>query len=243
MLESYLSSRDYAAFIVEPIQGEGGMIQASSEYLEFAQSLCKKYGTLFIADEIQTGIGRTGTQCSLLINIRLNPILSYFPKPLVAVCILLVQLSLKKSAYAKKFDKIHSSTFSNGGLAAHIANQTINYLENESNIINEVKVKGKYLHNKFTRLQSEFSEYFSFSGTGLMYALRFKDRTTKDNYIINFIQSKGAMSLMIAGYLFHKKKFFTVPFLGDSCAIRFEPPLNIEIEQLELFVGAHRRNL
>ncbi|MGH2412699.1 MAG: aminotransferase class III-fold pyridoxal phosphate-dependent enzyme, partial [Microcystaceae cyanobacterium] len=60
-LELHLSTQDYAAFIVEPIQGEGGMIQADSEYLKSAQAVCKKYGTLFIADEIQTGLGRTGT--------------------------------------------------------------------------------------------------------------------------------------------------------------------------------------
>lgn len=238
-LESYLSTQDYAAFIVEPIQGEGGMIPASSEYLKSAQELCKKYGTLFVADEIQTGIGRTGTMFALQ-GYEIEPDLILVSKALGGGMYPIGAVIARKSAYSKKFDKIHSSTFANGGLAAHIANQTIHHLESETNILGEVKTKGKYLCKEFSKLQSEFSEYFSFTGTGLMYALRFKDETTTDNYIINYIQSEGAMSFMIAGYLLHEKKFFTMPFLGDGCAIRFEPPLTIEHEKLELFVAAMR---
>ena len=238
-LESYLSTQDYAAFIVEPIQGEGGMIQASSEYLKSVQALCQKYGTLFIADEIQTGIGRTGTMFASQ-GYEIEPDLILVSKALGGGMYPIGAVIAKKSAYSKRFDKMHSSTFANGGLAAHIANQTIHYLESETNILNKVKAKGEYLHDEFTKLQSEFGEYFSFTGTGLMYALRFRDEITKDNYIINYIQRQGVMSLMIAGYLLHEKKFLTMPFLGDGCAIRFEPPLTIENEQIKSFVAAIR---
>ncbi|MDJ0677157.1 MAG: aminotransferase class III-fold pyridoxal phosphate-dependent enzyme [Calothrix sp. MO_167.B42] len=239
-LELHLSTQDYAAFIVEPIQGEGGMIPASSEYLKSAQKLCKKYGTLFVVDEIQTGIGRTGTMFASQ-NYNIEPDLILVSKALGGGMYPIGAVIAKKKAYSKKFDKKHSSTFANGGLAAHIANKTIHYLENETNILNEVKAKGEYLRKEFSKLQFEFSEYFSFTGTGLMYALRFKDETTTDNYIINYIQGHdGALSLMVAGYLLHEKKFFTMPFLGDGCAIRFEPALTIEPKQLDLFVAAIR---
>src|SRR4029079_8546341 len=58
-LERALSSRQVAAFIVEPIQGKG-VNMPTDEFLPGAAALCRKYGTLLIADEIQTGIGRTG---------------------------------------------------------------------------------------------------------------------------------------------------------------------------------------
>jgi len=58
-LEKALSARDVAAFIVEPIQGKGVNLP-DDLYLRGAQALCRKYGTLFVADEIQTGMGRTG---------------------------------------------------------------------------------------------------------------------------------------------------------------------------------------
>ncbi len=58
-LESAIDE-DTAAVMVEPIQGEGGVVPASSEFLQAVESLCKKNGALFVVDEVQTGIGRTG---------------------------------------------------------------------------------------------------------------------------------------------------------------------------------------
>lgn len=54
------SNKNYAAFFVEPIQGEAGVIIPSKGYLKKAKAICKKYNVLLIADEIQTGLGRTG---------------------------------------------------------------------------------------------------------------------------------------------------------------------------------------
>ena len=59
-LEMALATRQYAAFVVEPIQGEGGMVTPPPGYLAQAQRLCRDAGTLFVADEVQTGLGRTG---------------------------------------------------------------------------------------------------------------------------------------------------------------------------------------
>lgn len=60
-LEKVLASRHFAAFIVEPIQAEGGVVAPSKAYLQSAQELCQQYGSLFVLDEVQTGIYRTGT--------------------------------------------------------------------------------------------------------------------------------------------------------------------------------------
>ena len=55
-----LEDRTYAAFLVEPIQGEGGIVEPPPAYLQEAAQICRASGTLFVADEIQTGLGRTG---------------------------------------------------------------------------------------------------------------------------------------------------------------------------------------
>lgn len=60
-LEAALESKEFAAFIVEPVQGEGGMIPATKEYLDAAHELSLRTGTLLIFDEVQTGLGRTGS--------------------------------------------------------------------------------------------------------------------------------------------------------------------------------------
>lgn len=59
-LRSKLEDRTFAAFLVEPIQGEGGIVEAEPGYLRAVEQICRATGTLFVADEIQTGLGRTG---------------------------------------------------------------------------------------------------------------------------------------------------------------------------------------
>ena len=60
-LEKHLATKKFAAFIVEPIQAEGGIRVPAPDYLQAAQALCRRYGTLFVLDEVQTGMYRTGT--------------------------------------------------------------------------------------------------------------------------------------------------------------------------------------
>src|SRR6185503_1771340 len=60
-LEKALKTRKIAAFLVEPIQGEGGVIEPPRGYLEQASALCRRHGALLVLDEVQTGLGRTGT--------------------------------------------------------------------------------------------------------------------------------------------------------------------------------------
>src|SRR5208282_2547854 len=59
-LSRALSTRRFAGFLVEPVQGEGGIIEPPAGYLRQARKACREAGTLFVADEIQTGLGRTG---------------------------------------------------------------------------------------------------------------------------------------------------------------------------------------
>src|SRR6185503_10526161 len=59
-LRRALATGSYAGFLVEPLQGEGGIIEPPAGYLRLARKACREAGTLFVADEIQTGLGRTG---------------------------------------------------------------------------------------------------------------------------------------------------------------------------------------
>jgi ornithine--oxo-acid transaminase len=60
-LEAALATRRYAALVLEPIQAEAGVVVPSAAYLQAAQALCRRHGTLFVVDEVQTGLYRTGT--------------------------------------------------------------------------------------------------------------------------------------------------------------------------------------
>jgi acetylornithine/succinyldiaminopimelate/putrescine aminotransferase/predicted amino acid dehydrogenase len=237
-LEMALSSEKYAAFIVEAIQGEGGMVIAEESYLQEAQKLCKQYGTLFILDEIQTGLGRTGMLFAKD-KYGLSPDILLLSKALGGGIYPIGAAVVKKSAYCKEFDKKHSSTFANGGLGALVAQKTIEELTKNDSILNNVKDSAAYIKTELETLSNTYRGIFSFQGDGLMYALRFQDPNAVDigNIITSFLHNADVFSYLICGYLLNERRILCMPFLGGAYgSIRFEPSLIINREQLGYYL-------
>src|ERR1700760_1558095 len=119
-LEKALSSREVAAFIVEPIQGKG-VNMPTDEFLPGAAALCKKYGTLFIADEIQTGVGRTGRFLAIE-HWNVEPDMVLLAKALSGGHVPVGALLTRKHIFDKIFNRmdravVHGSTFAKNDLA------------------------------------------------------------------------------------------------------------------------------
>ncbi|ACE85240.1 aminotransferase class III-fold pyridoxal phosphate-dependent enzyme [Cellvibrio japonicus] len=237
-LETALATGEYAAFIVEPIQGEGGMIEATAEYLKTAEALCKHHGTLFLLDEIQTGIGRTGYFLAAH-KYDVKPDMVLLSKALGGGIYPIGAVIVKKGAYNKDFDKKHSSTFANGGLGAQVANAVLDQFEQQQDLLEAIRNKETYIRARLGHLEKTFPDVFSFTGAGLMYALRFKDDHSFNNYIISFCQNRDVLSYIITGYLLNEKKFLCMPFLGDAYgAIRFEPSLTVSQDIIVNYINA-----
>ncbi|KAF7781129.1 hypothetical protein PRUB_b0252 [Pseudoalteromonas rubra] len=240
-LEQALKTRKYAAFIIEPVQGEGGMLPADREYLLHAAKLCKTYGTLFILDEIQTGMGRSG---EILAAHRFNiePDLLLLSKALGGGLIPIGAMIMKRGTYEQEFDSKHSSTFANGGLACAVGLGVLDALEAQDRLVlNNVKELELVIVERLTRLQERYPQHFSFNGLGLMYALNFKDLETKGNYIVSYAHRSDLLPLLICGYLVHVKGIFCMPMLNRTelgGAIRFQPALNVSRSEVSRFLGA-----
>jgi ornithine--oxo-acid transaminase len=135
-LERKLASERFAAFIVEPIQSEAGVRVPAPEYFRAAQSLCRRYGTLLVLDEVQTGMYRTGP---FLASQRygVDPDMVVLAKAmsggLVPVCAVLMTEAIYESVYGSlRRSIIHTSTFSENGLAMRAALATLDVLEGEN---------------------------------------------------------------------------------------------------------------
>ena len=237
LLEAELQSREYAALILEPVQGEGGMIPAEKKYLNEARELCSKYGTLFILDEIQTGLGRSGELlASNIYGLEADIIL--LSKALGGGLIPIGAVIVSNKAYSIEFDKKHSSTFANGGAASAVANAVLDKLEADNGfLIKHAQYCGEYITSKLKDISDTYPDLFAFSGKGMMYALHFKDTVTEGNYLINYAHKSDFLSLLICGYLFHRKGIFCMPLLGESnsASVRFQPALNITFRELNIF--------
>ena len=145
-------SREVAAFIVEPIQGKG-VNMPTDEFLPGAAALCRKYGTLFVADEIQTGMGRTGRFLAVE-HWNVEPDMVLLAKALSGGHVPVGALLTRKSIFDKIFNQmdravVHGSTFAKNDLAMAAGIATLEVLESEK-LIEQAAKRGAELRLALT---------------------------------------------------------------------------------------------
>jgi len=158
-LAAALSTKKYAAFIVETIQGEGGIGIPSSEYLQQAQALCRRYSSLLILDEVQTGLYRTGRFLAAQ-HFGLDPDMVVLAKALSGGLVPAGAVLLTDDVYNSVYGSlnrafIHTSTYSENNLAMRAGLATLDVLESEGLGARAVSV-GQYLRE---RLQAALAGY------------------------------------------------------------------------------------
>ena len=131
-LEMALATRRHAAFVVEPIQGEGGMVTPPPGYLAEARRLCRETGTLFIVDEVQTGLGRTGPMFAVERE-GVEPDILTLAKSMGGGLVPLGAMIARRDVWMKAYGSfqtfaLHSSTFSGGSLACAAGLATLRVL-------------------------------------------------------------------------------------------------------------------
>ena len=215
-LENALKDPNVAAFMVEPIQGEAGVVVPDSDYLSKAFSLCQKSNVLFIADEVQTGIGRTGKMlCCDHNNFKpdiliLGKALSGGVFPVSAVLSSdEVMLTIKPGE--------HGSTFGGNPLACEVAIAALDVIQKENMIENAEKL-GKIFRKEINDFIKNSSITKLVRGKGLLNAIVINDKESGDT------AWRICMSMALKGLL-------AKPTHGNI--IRFAPPLIINEEQLK----------
>jgi len=174
-LEAALSGRDVAAFFVEPIQGKG-VNMPSDDYLPEAFALCRKHGTLFVADEIQTGVGRTGRFLAVE-HWGVDPDMVLLAKSLSGGFVPVGALLTKDWIFAKLFDRmdraaVHGSTFSKNDLAMAAAIATLQVIEDEK-LIARAAALGDGVLRDFRAFLDRYELVKDVRGKGLMIGIEF----------------------------------------------------------------------
>jgi ornithine--oxo-acid transaminase len=174
-LEKALSGRQIAGFIVEPIQGKGVNIP-DDLYLRGAQALCRKYGTLFIADEIQTGLGRTGRFLAIE-HWNVEPDMVLIAKTLSGGHVPVGAVLTRKAIFDKVFYRmdravVHGSTFAKNDLAMAAGLATLEVIESERLIQNAART-GARLLAAFEAMVPRYELLKTVRGKGLMIGIEF----------------------------------------------------------------------
>jgi ornithine--oxo-acid transaminase len=234
-LEQALSSRQVAAFIVEPIQGKGVNLP-TDEFLPGAAALCKKYGSLFIADEIQTGIGRTGKFLAVE-HWNVEPDMVLLAKALSGGHVPVGALLTRKSIFDKIFNQmdravVHGSTFAKNDLAMAAGIATLDVMKQER-LVEQAAKRGAELRLALTRMVPGYELMKEVRGKGLMIGVEFgppKSLRLKASWNLLETANKGLFCQLITVPLFKDHKILTQVSGHGSHTIKLLPPLVITEE-------------
>lgn len=245
-LDRELKTKLYAAFIVEPIQSEAGVCVPGRDYLRAAESLCRRYGTLFVLDEVQTGMYRTGTFLAAH-RFEVEPDMVVLAKAmsggLIPCGAVLMSEAVCDSVYSsvpKAF--VHTSTFSENSLAMRAALATLEVLEREDLGARSMEA-GNYLRSRLSEALCEFEMVKEIRGTGLLMGIEFrapKQLRLRISHEAFSAIHPGMFGQIVVMRLFRDKGFLTQICGNNFMVLKVAPPLVVTDSQLDLFVAAAR---
>ncbi|MDY6825749.1 MAG: aminotransferase class III-fold pyridoxal phosphate-dependent enzyme [Bacillota bacterium] len=234
-LEKELKERPdyYAAFIVEPIQGEGGIVEPPAGYLPGVKDLCREHNVLLIFDEIQSGLGRTGKLFACEEE-AVVPDVMVLAKALGGGVIPIGACLSNDAAYNEDFAMKHSSTFAGNSLACRVGIRVIDLLTAHNGaLLKDVRKKGAAFREGLLELQEQYPDLIkSVRGRGLMLGLEFNmDRRQFPGSLLGIMAEQELLTPAISSYLLNVEKIRVAPTLNGNAVIRIEPPLIISEEE------------
>ncbi|MFA9206039.1 MAG: ornithine--oxo-acid transaminase [Burkholderiaceae bacterium] len=212
-LEEALKDKEVAAFMVEPIQGEAGVVIPDDGYLKAVRDLCDKYNVLFIADEIQTGLARTGKMLACD-HENVKPDILILGKALSGGTLPISAVLASNEIMMQILPGEHGSTYGGNPLACAVAIKSLEVLKSEKMAENAAKM-GERLRQGLANLHSPF--IVTIRGKGLLNAIVIKHEHPEASWDL-------CLHLKDLGLL-------AKPTHGDK--IRFAPPLIITEKQID----------
>ncbi len=218
IFKKVIPPEDVAALFAEPIQGEGGYIIPPDGYYEEIKKILEKYDILFVADEVQSGMGRTGKMFAIE-HWDVIPDIVCIAKGIASG--LPLGACVARAGLMDWVPGTHASTFGGNPVSCEAALATIELLEN--GLVENAAKMGEYLLNHLKKLQEKYEPIGDVAGKGLMLRMELvKSRDTKEPY--PELVEKVLFGAFARGLLL-------LP-CGES-TIRFAPPLIVEKEHID----------
>ena len=244
-LKAKLKYNEIAAFIVEPIQGEAGIILPPEGYLREIRELCDEYDTYLIFDEIQTGLGRTGQLFACEAE-ETVPDIMCLAKSLGGGVMPVGAFITTEKIWNKAFGGInkallHTSTFGGNTRATAAVIAAVNQII-EDDLSQQAKQKGNYLLSRLKELAAKYEMIEDVRGRGLMVGLEFKQ--PKEGMLDKISQgmfsklSHEYLGSLVAGTLLNDYQIITAYTLNNPNVIRLEPPLVVSYDQMDKLIDA-----
>jgi len=227
-----------AAF-VEPIQGEGGVLEVGKDFLESLRSRSTESGFPLIFDEIQSGMGRTGT------------FLASTPSGVVSDYVLLSKalgggiskvsaLLVDRERYHTDFDMLHTSTFASDDHSSAVANKTLDLLEEDDGaLMSRCGKMGEYFIDRIRVLKERYpGTIVGIRGRGLLMAVELVAREDTSSLFLQWASEQGLVGYMVAGYLLREHGIRMAPTLSNPNTLRIQPSAYVTHKELNKFCDA-----
>ena len=245
-LEQQLASKKFAAFFVEPIQAEGGIRVPDAGYLRSAQSLCQRFGTLFVLDEVQTGMHRTGPFLAAH-RFGVDPDMVVLAKAmsggLVPVSAVLMTDGIYESVYGSlRRAIVHTSTFSENSLAMRAALATLDVLDSE-NLGERATEVGRDFRNQLTEALSGYEMVKGIRGEGLLLGIEFTaPRQLKLRVAFEAFRHihQAMFGQILVMRMFRDHGILTQICGNNFMVLKAAPPLIVNEDQIQAFVASLR---
>jgi ornithine--oxo-acid transaminase len=242
-LQRELAAGDVAAVVVEPIQGKGVNMPPAG-YLQGAQERCRAADALFVCDEVQTGIGRTGRFLALE-HWGLEPDIICLAKALSGGLVPVGAVLVSRAAFDRVFDGMeravrHGSTFGGNDLAAAAALATLRVLEREGLVERSARL-GELLLQLTRPLIERYEVVRDVRGAGLMWAIEFgppEGRARRSLWDAVERRQAGLFAQLITVPLFHEHKILCQVAGHHMNTIKALPALVVEEAELRRFAAA-----
>jgi len=225
----YVKQEFYQSIIIcsiaEPIIGEGGIRITNRKFLSHLSNL----NIPLIIDEIQSGLGRSG---SFLASEGINAHYYIFGKSLGGGIEKISAVLIDRKIYRDDFGKYYTSTFSNGGLACHVANKTLAII-NDEKIPEKAKHTGEILKSELIRIQNKYPRVIEeITGEGLMQGIKFCDLSNRPDLFLRNLYNLEYCGLLFSSYLLNNHNIRILPTLSSPNILRIEPSVYLTKKEI-----------
>lgn len=237
---------EIAAVILEPIQGEGGIIVPPAGYLAGVRELCTKHGVLMILDEIQAGLGRTGSLFACEQE-GVVPDVITIAKALGGGLVPVGAVLYGDAAYSETFANKHSSTFAGNTLACRVGIASINELtKDDGALMKHVKETGAHLLAGLQAVAAKYPHVVkAVRGRGYMIGVEVgcDMNTWGRTSLLGVMAEQESLTPILSSYLLNVEGIRVAPTLNGAAVIRIEPPLIATREECDRVIAAFDRTL
>lgn len=244
-LETELRKGDCAAFIVEPVQGEAGVIVPPPGFLKGASELTRRYGALLILDEVQTGLGRTGLMFACQ-HEEVVPDVLCLAKALGGGVMPIGATITTEEVWDRAYGGLskallHTSTFGGGSRACAAALAAVQEIV-ERDLPRRAGEMGAYLLEGLTRLKEKHPLIRDVRGKGLLIGIEFESSAGSLTDMLSFGMlsrvTEEYLASLVAGKLLNEYRVITAYTLNNPNVMRLEPPLTVEKSQIDYVLKA-----